>query len=462
MESRDVLVAIRRGWWLVLLGTAFGIGCALLFSLIAKPLYSSSTQLFVSTTNSSSTADVFQGGQFSQDRVTSYAQLLQGTELADRVVRQLGLSMSAEQLSTEVSATPVTNTVLLDVVVTDRSPQRSRDIAAAIGQQFPVLVRELETPDANGGSPVKVTVTEAPQVPSGPSSPHTIRNLLLGLLGGIVVGVAVAILRAQLDRSIRNPEELAGLSGSVVIGTVLRDDALRRGHTFAGASSARTAEDYRQLRANLQFLNVDAPPRVIVVSSALPEEGKTTLVINLALALAEAGQRVTVVEADLRRPKVTRYLGMVGGVGLTNVLAGTATLDEVTQVFREGMSVVAAGPTPPNPGELLASSQMASALAKLRAENDIVLIDSPPLLPVADTSGLAVHADGVLLSVRYGVTRKDQVKQTAVTLERIGAKTLGLVLNIVPPKAEITSAYGYGYGYEDSAAAGGAHLRRAS
>jgi receptor protein-tyrosine kinase len=186
-----------------------------------------------------------------------------------------------------------------------------------------------------------------------------------------------------------------------------------------------------------------------MVSSAVPSEGKTTVVVNLALALVDAGRKVTIIEADLRKPKVSRYLGMVGGVGLTNVLAGTAEVDEVIQTYGpDGLSVIAAGPTPPNPGELLASSHMFTLVDKLRGQNDFVLVDAPPLLPVADSSGLAVMMDGVLLSVRYGSTTKDQLRQAAATLDRVGAKTLGVILNIVPPNAELASAYGYGYSYD--------------
>jgi receptor protein-tyrosine kinase len=140
----------------------------------------------------------------------------------------------------------------------------------------------------------------------------------------------------------------------------------------------------------------------------------------------------------------------VGGVGLTNVLTGSAELDDVMQRYVNGDSqvgVLAAGPLPPNPGELLASTHMQALLEKLRGENDFVLVDAPPLLPVADSSGLAVHMDGVLLSVRYGSTRKDQLEQAAATLDRVGAKTLGVILNIVPPRAQMATAYGYGYSY---------------
>jgi receptor protein-tyrosine kinase len=233
-----------------------------------------------------------------------------------------------------------------------------------------------------------------------------------------------------------------------MLGAVLRDAGLGKKHTFDRNGGSRTAEDYRQLRNNLRFIDVDDPPKVIMVSSALPAEGKTTLTINLALALADGGERVIVVEADLRRPKVTEYLGLVGGVGLTNVLAGTADIDEVVQVYgSHGMSVLAAGPQPPNPGELLASSHMRALLEKLRGEFDFVLVDAPPLLPVADASGLVPHVDGALLTVRYGTPRTDQLRQATATTQRAGGRVLGVVMNIVPPKSGVAAAYGYGYGY---------------
>jgi receptor protein-tyrosine kinase len=381
--------------------------------------------------------------------VTSYARLLAGEELAGRVVEKLGLELSATELSDEITATAVQDTVLLDVTVTDPSPQRARDIAEAIGDEFRQMIGELETPAGSEVSPVKVTVVDRPEQPLTPSEPQTLRNLALGLILGLGLGGGVAVARARLDRSVKEADDVSELTGAPLIGTILRDTSLEKRHTIERSGDSRTAEDYRQLRNNLQFLNIDDPPRVIMVSSALPSEGKTTLVINLALALADAGQRVVIVEADLRRPKVTNYLGLVGGVGLTNVLAGTAEVDEVVQRYGdERVSVLASGPTPPNPGELLASSHMRVLVEKLRGQYDFVLVDVPPLLPVADASGLAPHTDGALLSVRYGSTRKDQLSQAAATVQRAGGRILGVVLNIVPPKAGGAAAYGYGYSYE--------------
>jgi capsular exopolysaccharide synthesis family protein len=448
MELGDLVRALRARWWLLVGGLVLGGATALAATLMTTPLYTASMQFFVSTRDSTSTAEAFQGSQFSQQRVTSYAHLLTGEELAARVVEQLNIAISPEQLAERVTATAVAQTVLIDVTVSDTSPQRAQRIAEVMADEFGQLVSELEATDASASSPVRVSLADPPDVPVAPSSPQVARNIALGLLAGLLLGAGAAVVRARMDQSVRDPEDILALAGAAVIGTVLRDGTLERRHVVDRIGANRAAEDYRQLRNNLQFLDVDAPPRVIVVSSALPAEGKTTAVVNLALAIADAGHTVTVVEGDLRKPKVTRYLGLVGGVGLTNLLAGTADIDDVVQRHGDGrVQVIAAGPTPPNPGELLASSHMAELLDKLRSRTDYVLIDAPPLLPVADTSGLAVHTDGVLLSLRYGSTRRDQLQQAAATLERVGARTLGVILNIVPPKAPAAAAVGYGYDY---------------
>ncbi|MEI4272814.1 polysaccharide biosynthesis tyrosine autokinase [Klenkia sp. LSe6-5] len=457
MNLADVLRALRASWWLLLLGALVGAVVGVSFSLVQTPMYTAQTQLFVSATGSTSTADAFQGNQFSQQRVTSYAQLLTGERLATRVVDELGLDVDPADLAGQIRATAVTDTVLIDVAVTDASPAMAQQIAGAVGAEFGSLVDEIETPvGVDGVSPVKVTVVEEPDLPTSPSSPATLRNTLVGLLLFAAVGGLVAVLRMRLDTTVHEAEVASDIAGAPIIGVILRDDDLANEHTIERNSVSRTAEGYRQLRTNLQFLNVDEPPKVIMVSSAVPSEGKTTLAVNLALALAEAGRSVTVVEADLRRPRVTRYLGMVGGVGLTNILTGSAGLEDVIQPYGEGnLSVIAAGPTPPNPSELLSSSQMFALIDELRAKNDFVLLDAPPLLPVADASGLAVLVDGVVLSIRYRATTRAQLAQTRATLDRVGGKALGVVLNIVPPKAEVTSAYGYGYnyGYEPDPAA---------
>jgi capsular exopolysaccharide synthesis family protein len=449
VEPRVVWSALRAGWKFSVAGLLVGGFLALGVSLLIGPRYSTSMQFFVSTTDSASTSEAFQGSQLAQQRVASYAGLLTGKELGQRVVTELDLDMSPEELVGKIDASTVTGTILINVTVSDTSPARAEAIAAAVGTEFPKLVTELENPGGADESPVNVAQTDQPGTAYAPSPPLAVRNAVLGAVLGLLAGAVLSIARVLLDRTVTDQEDAEELAGAPVIGIIFRDDALDKRHTFEQVES-RTAEHYRQLRTNLQFLDVDNPPKVIMVSSSVPSEGKTTMAINLAIALSDAGRRVTVLEADLRRPKVTDYLQLVGGVGLTNVLSGTADLGDVVQRFGDReMYVIAAGPTPPNPSELLGSAQMAMLLEKLRSENDYVLVDAAPLLPVADSWGLAAHTDGVFLSVRHGSTRMDQLAEAAAAVQRVGAKTLGVVLNMVPLKGELAAAHaqGYEYGY---------------
>ena len=452
MDVREMVRALRHAWWMPVLGLLLGAGVAVAVTVGTTPVYTSHTQLFVSTTDSSTTSDVFQGNQFAEKRIASYAELITSRELASRIVADTGLDLTPDELASRIDATPVAGTVVLDVSVTDPSAERAQRMAAAVADEFIDAVGELETPAGSSVSPVKVTVFGAADLPGSPSAPRPVLNVAVGALLGLLVGAATAVLRARFDRSVKDPEEAAELTGAPVIAVVLRDDELRKQHRVAPHSTSRSAEAYRQLQTNLQFLDVDAPPRVLMVSSSLPAEGKTTVAVNLALALSDAGKRVALIEADLRRPRVISYLGLVGGAGLTNVLTGQAHVEEVEQPYGDGsLVVIGAGPVAPNPAQLLASGSMAALLDKLRSTYDYVILDAPPLLPVADATGLAVLADGVLLSVRHGSTTREQVQKTRSTLDRVGARTVGTVLNIVPVRDEVSSAYGYNHDYAPTA-----------
>jgi receptor protein-tyrosine kinase len=445
MGVSEVMPALRASWWVLAMTCMLGALAGLGLSLAATPLYASTTQLFVSTADSSSSSDALSGSQFSRERVTSYARLMTGEVLAARVVDRLDLERSPLDLAEQIEAVAVMDTVLIDVTVTDPSPVQADRIADAVGAEFAEFVTELESPVSGGVSPVKVTVTDPAQVAEEPSSPRTVLNVAAGGLLGLAVGAGLALLRARLDRSVKDVDVLTELVGAPVVGSISRSTELDRHHVL-DRGRGRAAEDYRQLRNALRFLDVDRPPQVLMVSSAVPGEGKTTLVINLAMALAESGRRVAVIEADLRRPKVAAYLDLIDGVGLTNVLGDEVSVEEVVQRYgHDAVFVIASGPLPPNPGQLLASAHMSALLDKLRTTYDVVLIDAPPVLPVADASGLALLADGVLLSVRHGVTRKDEVRAAVARLERVQARLLGAVLNIVPPKAEGGGNYEYRY-----------------
>ncbi len=211
----------------------------------------------------------------------------------------------------------------------------------------------------------------------------------------------------------------------------------------ARAKFFRVAESLRELRTNLQFIDVDNPPRVIVISSPLPGDGKSTTSANLAIVLAASGQRVVLIDGDLRRPMVANIFGLIDGAGLTDVLAGRALFDEVAQpVGVDGnLLVLGAGMLPPNPSEVLGSERMRDLMRTLSADATII-IDAPPLLPVTDAAVLGHHADGVMVVASVGKTTIETLKKAMLNLEKANARCLGVVINRVPVR-------GRGRGYDD-------------
>ncbi|GAA2712110.1 polysaccharide biosynthesis tyrosine autokinase [Micromonospora olivasterospora] len=431
MDVRDYLRAVRRGWWLVLLAVLVSLGVAGLVTVRTQPKYVASVTFFVTTPNQG-VSEAYQGSIFMQQRVKSYADLLQSDRLAQSVVAKSPLGLTAEEVQSRITAATIPDTVMLRGTVTDTDATRALRLTEAIAARFVELVRAVETPAEGRAAAIKVEVVSGPRVSSTPVSPQPLRNFLLGALAGLLVGVALAVLRARLDTRLRDAVALQRVTGSPLLGEIPFDPAARTAPLIVGeaATSAR-AEAIRKLRTNLRFVDVNEPARVIAVTSALQGEGKTTLSCNLAIALAEAGWRVALVDADLRRPKVAEYLGLEASVGLTDVLLGDVNVGDVVQRWGDkSLLVLPSGSSPPNPSELLGSKAMADLLLVLRESADIVVIDTAPLRNVTDGVVVAVQADGALLVSAHGRTDRGQVTAAAQALQSVSVRLLGCVLNM--------------------------------
>lgn len=447
MDLRDYLRLLRTRWILVSLCGLICIGAAAALTWAATPQYTSTARLFVSTSSSSDDNQALQGGQFSLQRVKSYANLLTGEVIARRVVEKLDLAEDPRVLASQISATAAVDTVILTVNVIDPSPERAQKLANAVSEEFVAYVAELETPPGKDEATIKATIVDPANKPGAPVSPNPKRNLALGLILGLLLGAGIAVLRETLDSTIKSSKQLDDLIDAPVLGAIGFDSAAVDTPLVTSLDTyAPRTEAFRVLRTNLQFVDPDQDHKVFVVTSSLPSEGKTTTAVNLALVLAEGGERVVLIEADLRRPKVSEYLRLEQSVGLTTVLVGRVELKDALQpTSHPNLTVLASGATPPNPAELLKSKAMSGLLQELREEFDIVLIDSPPLLPVTDGALIAAQVDGALLVVRHGKTTVDQVGAAQDRLESVGAHTAGVILSMV--KSSSSDAYGYGYGY---------------
>ena len=446
MDLRDYLTILRQRWLLIVSVTLTVIALAALVTWRTTPQYASSTDLFISTAQASDDNQALQGSQFSLQRVKSYAEMVNQNEITRRVIQRLDLDETPSELSNQISASTQLDTVILTITVTDPSPERAQRIAETTADVFVGYVGELETPPGKDQATIKATVTNQATEPTSPVSPQPVRNLGLGLVLGLLLGTGIAVLRETLDTSVKNHRQLEELAEAPVIGAIPFDTTADGAPLISEIDTySPRAEAFRVLRTNLSFIDPDAEKKVFVLSSALPGEGKSTTACNLALALAEGGQKVALVEGDLRRPRVAQYLGLVDAVGLTTVLVGRVELAHAMQETQfPGLSVLSSGKTPPNPAELLQSRAMAALIADLRAEYDVVLIDAPPLLPVTDAALIASVVDGAVLVVRHGKTSAEQVRGAVERLEGVGAKPVAAVFNMTPAK---TGRYGYGYGY---------------
>lgn len=450
MNLQDFVKLLRSRWLTICVTIVVAVLGAVAVSLLTTPLYQASTRLFVSTTAGSSLSDAYQGSRFSQERVVSYAELIKGETLAQRTIDKLGLDKTAAELQENIQASAKLDTVLIDVNVLDDSPVRARDIANTLSDEFVAMVRELETPEDGARPDSRVVVEQRASIPRNPIVPKTVRNLAMGLAVGAILGVGLAVILDLFDNTVKDRETLEEISGTGVVGSIPLDKERRKVPAISfDSDNSGIAEAFRKLRTNLQFVSVDKPPRVIVVTSSMPSEGKSTTAINTALALAEAEHNVVLVDGDMRRPMMHKYLDLVGPVGFSTVLSGAASLDDALQKTRfPGLTVLTSGAVPPNPSELLGSQSARNLLNELRTRFDYVVVDSTPLLAVTDAAILAAGADGVLIIARFGQTKRDQLAHAVGNLQSVGAHLLGAVFTLMPTRGG--SSYSYNYSYYGS------------
>jgi tyrosine-protein kinase len=446
VELGDYLDILRRRWLgvLIIALTAFALASAVTLALPKK--YTATTRLFIAVAGESVT-DLAQGSNFAEKQMSSYAEVARSPKVLTPVIMQLGLRTTPKDLAESVETTVPVDTVILEIAATDPDPTRAAQIANAVGQQLAKATGELSPQTLAGTQPVDAYMIAAAEVPDKPSSPKILRNLGAGLIVGLLLGLGVAVLRHVLDTKIRNDDDVRSLSGSPILGVVAYDqDVSSHPVILRDQPLAAPSEAVRRLRTNLQFIDFANRPRSIVISSSIPGEGKSTIAINLAVSLADTGARVILVDADLRRPSIADYLGIEGGVGLTTVLIGRAEIEDVVQPLgKTSLDLLPAGQIPPNPSELLGSMAMADLLERLSASYDMVLLDSPPLLPVTDAVVLSNLAGGAVLVVGVDRIHRPQLQQSLESLETAGTHFFGIVMNKIARREAAAYAYDSSY-----------------
>lgn len=490
-ELRDYLRVIRRRKGAIILAALLVEVAALTASYLKTPIYQGTAELLLQPRNSET---IFNNNVSLGDperALQTEIRVLESQPVRAAVREQLGVAP-------KISASPVEDTDVIRVRARSPNAQQAADIANAyanayidfrrqqavdsllaaadqISRRVADLDRQIESSPSGpqrdalvqsktafqerleqlrveselktGGAQLVTAATPG----ASPVEPRPIRSAVLGGFVGLLLGIGLAFLIEYLDDSVKNKEDLERVVGGnvPVIGLIpsvpswrAKDEAM-----VISLSDPRSpaAEAYRTLRTSIQFLALDQPVRTLQVTSANAREGKTTTLVNLGVALARAGQRVAIVCCDLRRPRVHEFFGLDNDTGLTSVLLGKVPLTGALQEVRDQnrLLVLASGPLPPNPSELLSSKRTVEVLTSLQTEADIVLLDSPPVLPVTDALVLSGRVDATLLVAVAGSTTLKEAARAAELLRQVDAPLVGCVLNGV----DEDGAYGYGSQY---------------
>ncbi len=505
LELRRYLAIFLRWAWLIAICAVLGAVSAYVVSSRQPPVYRAAATLLVRpapSTQMSEYSALIAGERLAQ----TYVQMVSSRSVLEEAADRLGMEgvpgVSAEvvqdtqmmrlsvQTSDPVQAALVVNTVAEVFIDQNQQMQQQRyaDSLASVRQQMEelsTLMSETQTAIDLAGTPSTsqeqaelsrlettlaqyrntyasllqsyeqmrltaaqsaddVMIFEEAQVPGGPVGPQTMRNTALAGVTGAMIAVGVAFLIEYLDDTVKTPDDVRQATGLGTLGAIGRLDKEDPELVTTVDPLSPVSESFRKLRTNIRFSGVDHPLRTIVVTSPRQSEGKSITVANLAVAMAQAGLRVTLVDADLRRPRIHKLFAVHTRGGLTGSLVAGALNGRVQEGEVEGLSLLPAGELPPNPAELLGSQRMGELLEHLSAEADVVLVDSPPVLPVADTVVLGAQVDGVILVIDVGQTRRGFAQQAVENLRQVDANVIGVVLNRVP-----TSGGYYYYYYRD-------------
>jgi len=447
MDVRALLAVLRK-YWLSLVGlTALGAVLAGVYVFLTPPTYTAETQVFLSVQGGQTTNDLVQGSSYATTVARNFALVATTPKVLDGAIQDLSLGTTSQALATHITTSIPTNTSIINIDVVDGSAQQAADIAQSVAENLKSAVADLSTVSASVQTTVvTATIITPAVVPSSPTSPKLALTLALGLVVGLAIGVGQAVLRKTLDVSIRTEDDIAEVTDHSVLARIPFNTSIAKDSlVIVNDPQSPLAEEYRRLRTNLSFMDVDSDRTpVYVITSSLASEGKSITAINLAFSFAEDDLHVLLIDADLRRPTIASYLNIEGAAGLTTVLLGKARLsDVVQQLGSDHVDILTVGTIPPNPVELIGSGAMRRLLIGAAQDYDVIVIDSAPLLPVVDTTLLSTLATGTLVVVGAGKTKTPQLQGAMDSLSRAKAPVLGVVLNMV--KSQKGSGYDTGY-----------------
>ncbi len=436
---REFLGVLRRRWMTVALVVLLAIGGAAVVTMLSPKVYTATAQVYLSADNKAGEPG-FQQVVLGNNDLATYVELLnsQSPYIIDPLNDALALKPGQW---VAVSGQVGESTPLLGLSAAASSPELAARAANALGPQLAEVAPRFSPLLQSSGRGIVATTTRPATAPTAPSSPDLQRNLVLGSFAGLLLGVGLAFVRHLADTKVRVDADVKALTNAPILAHL----PITRGSGAAMRTDPHgmLAEATRRLRTNLLFVDVTTAQHSVVITSPMPGEGKTSTAVNLAIAMASAGQQVLLIDGDLRKPSVATMMALDDSVGLTSVLLGRVSLEDALQRYGDTtLDVLAAGQIPPNPSELLGSVPMELLFHDLKSRYDFVVVDSPPLVPVVDAVVLEKLAGNLLLIVAADRTAKRDLATAFRALTNSGAAVSGVAVNMVGGSAA-NARYGY-------------------
>jgi capsular exopolysaccharide synthesis family protein len=504
LNASTLLSAARRRIAVVALCAVFVPAAALGYSLRQDKEYTAAAQLLFRDAGFDEKifgSSVLEPSVSPERQAATNVLLVSNKRVAERTAKALGRGLTGAAVASRLEVTQEGQADVISVAMTASDPQRAAQLANAYANEFirfrrdadrnkiaetrDLVDRQLEQLGSRTDNPAaqdlrrqadqlkvlaslqtgNAELAQAAEPPGAPSSPRTVRNVAFAVFVGLLMGLALAFAMERLDRRLRDPEEIEQAFGRPILGTVPESRSLgQAGPALAGIPGWAESESFSMIRANLRYFNVGHPTKSVLVTSASPGDGKTTIAWNLAAAAVTAGDRVLVIEADLRHPSRIDAPGQEPSPGLGTYLAGNAAIgDLIVQLPvpstrgdsepSRHMDVVPAGAVPPNPIDLLESDRMRTLISDSEKRYDLVVVDTAPTAVVSDAIPLMKWVSGVIVVTRLGKSTRASIQQLRRQLENLEAPTLGIVVNSVEAP---TYSYGYGYGYGHTPGGGAA------
>ena len=448
IDIRELIQIIRKRIWVIISFTLIAIFLSGIVSvLFLDEVYESSTTLIVSKQSDGNNNDLqISDINLARNLVDTYSVIIKSNRVLESVLSDLNLNMTLGNLKSKINVNAEGNTEIIRIKVEDTIPERAKDIANSLANVF---IKEVDTLLKMEN----VQIIDIARVPNSPIRPRVFMNIAIVGMLGLMIGLGLVLLIEYLDNTIKTPEDVLKHMQLSVIGSIPDFN----GDTSKGKNKKRTTrligspsikapvtEAYKTLRTNIQYSNLDNNLKVILVTSSTQSEGKTSTSSNLAISMAQSDKKVLLIDCDFRRSNVHKVFHILNVKGLTNVLAENLDYHEIlNSVGLPNLDILTSGPKPPNPSEILGSARMEAFIKKVSEEYDVIILDAPPILPVADSMVLSRLADGIILVTEYGKTTYETAMRAKESVEKVGAKILGTVINSIPIDAKGGGYYYY-------------------